>query len=266
MKTVSTKFKNFESQINKYLGYDYDERTITTKITIKASNIPKSGFGAFACTKIPKGYCCRYKGKFSKIELDSDNIYVWDIHERKWENSYFTDYKPWSKQTDNVIGWVDGRDSKHWTRFVNCSESDASANIIAKEIGEGVYYITNRDIEPGEEMFIYYGDDYYESIYGKALYCERKGCGCKDSSDIQFCGGDGYAPKSALLCTKCENVELAYAARRGYNFEYDEIFCPAYCQNCESEDDLRLTSDGYELAKYVYCKDCIVKGAVNNSK
>jgi hypothetical protein len=93
---------------------------------------------------------------------------------------------------------------------------------------------------------------------GKKLFCEK----CNSIEKLQFSTGDccdGY--QSMILCENCTNKELAYAARRGYNFDYNECVGDPYCKECEEEnlENLRIfpSKDTTNLAKHVRCLDCL---------
>jgi hypothetical protein len=117
--------------------------------TIKKSTIPNAGNGAFANIFIPKrttlGY---YKGKrLTKqqyIRL-KDESYVWEL----------------SSRSGPV--YIDAKNPKisNWLRFFNDSR-DKRINVEPYQYRGNMYYRTLRNIQPGEEMFINYGDHYWK--------------------------------------------------------------------------------------------------------
>jgi hypothetical protein len=117
--------------------------------TIKTSTIPNAGNGAFANIFIPKrttlGY---YKGKrLNSQQYDRlrDQSYVWELSSRSGPI------------------YVDGKNPKisNWLRFLNDSR-DRRVNVEPYQYRGNIYYRTTKNIKPGEEMFISYGDSYWD--------------------------------------------------------------------------------------------------------
>lgn len=142
-----------------YMETEFGKKTTTKKkkivgltpdeYTIKTSTIPNAGNGAFANIFIPKkttlGY---YKGKrLTKKQYDSlkDQSYVWEL----------------SSRSGPV--YIDGKNPKisNWLRFLNDSR-DKRENVEPYQYRGNIYYRTTKNIKPGEEMFISYGDEYWE--------------------------------------------------------------------------------------------------------
>ena len=59
---------------------------------------------------------------------------------------------------------IDSKDeaTSNWMRFVNSASNYDEQNMRVEQYKKGIYYITNRTIEPGSELLIYYGDGYAE--------------------------------------------------------------------------------------------------------
>ena len=58
--------------------------------------------------------------------------------------------------------YVDARDvsTSNWLRFINCSRHRREENVMTCACKGRLYYISSRDIYPGRELLVYYGDDY----------------------------------------------------------------------------------------------------------
>jgi len=125
------------------IGLTPDEYTIAT------STIPNAGNGAFANILLPKGTVLgSYKGKkLSAAQYNrlKDQSYVWELSSR---------YGPI---------YVDGKNPKlsNWLRFLNDSR-DRRINVEPFQYRGNIYYRTNKTIKPGTEMFISYGDEYWD--------------------------------------------------------------------------------------------------------
>ena len=124
-------------------------------ITIGPSLIPHAGTGVIANDLIPKGYCVEYIGRWVPIESDPKC----DVSGYRW-----TVFR-WDESTGEVLpgrqtaGFVDGQREaeSNWPRFVNCSSSESTANIVQWQEWKHVYYGSRRDILPGEELLVWYG-------------------------------------------------------------------------------------------------------------
>jgi hypothetical protein len=117
--------------------------------TIATSTIPNAGNGAFANIFLKKGTVLgNYKGKrLSKQQYDrlKDQSYVWELSSR---------YGPI---------YIDGKNPKvsNWLRFLNDSR-DRRLNVEPYQYRGDIYYRTTKNIKPGEELFISYGDEYWD--------------------------------------------------------------------------------------------------------
>jgi hypothetical protein len=117
--------------------------------TIQTSTIPNAGNGAFANIPLLKGTTLGYyKGKrLSKQQYDrlKDQSYVWELSSRSGPI------------------YVDGKDPKrsNWLRFLNDSR-DRRVNVEPYQYKGNIYYRTIKNIAPGQELFISYGDSYWD--------------------------------------------------------------------------------------------------------
>jgi len=117
--------------------------------TIATSTIPNAGNGAFANIFLPKGTVLgNYKGKRltpQQYERLKDSSYVWYVSEGR---GHF---------------YIDGRDPKvsNWLRFLNDSR-DRRQNVEPYQYSGKLYYRTTKNVQPGQELFISYGDEYWD--------------------------------------------------------------------------------------------------------
>lgn len=68
------------------------------------------------------------------------------------------------------IHFIDALDKSksNWMRYVNCARNEDEQNLIAYQYKGDIYYRSFKDIEPGKELLVWYGQD-----YGKDLGIER---------------------------------------------------------------------------------------------
>ena len=57
---------------------------------------------------------------------------------------------------------IDGYDERTstWIRWVNCARHVKEQNVDMKECYGKAYYMTIKDVHPGEELLVFYGDEY----------------------------------------------------------------------------------------------------------
>jgi hypothetical protein len=57
----------------------------------------------------------------------------------------------------------------NWMRYVNCARSESEQNLVAFQHKGDIYYRSYKDIPPGTELLVWYGQD-----YGKELGIHRE--------------------------------------------------------------------------------------------
>lgn len=130
------------------------KRYIPISLIIKKSTIPGAGFGVFAGSDIPFRAKGEYEGVL-KSENNANMYYSWEI-------------KEYNKKTGNpdyegeVLYYRDASDIKksNWSRFVNCHAKEKRNNLVMHQKYNKIYYQTSRRIKKGEELFVFYGEDY----------------------------------------------------------------------------------------------------------
>ena len=67
---------------------------------------------------------------------------------------------------DSADVFVDAQDISraNWMRFVNCSRNQNEQNLVAFQFRGNVYYRAIKDIPPGLELLVWYGDDYGQEL------------------------------------------------------------------------------------------------------
>ena len=54
-------------------------------------------------------------------------------------------------------------------RYVNCARNDEEQNLMAYQHCGQIYYKTNRHVTQGEELLVYYGDEYAMDMGGYSM-------------------------------------------------------------------------------------------------
>ena len=50
--------------------------------------------------------------------------------------------------------------TSNWLRFVNCPRKEVERNVNQFNCKGKVHYMVTKDVYPGQELLIYYGDEY----------------------------------------------------------------------------------------------------------
>ncbi|XP_052080008.1 zinc finger protein 665-like [Mytilus californianus] len=129
--------------------------TLPDGLSVKESRIPNAGLGVFADKTFPsRSKFGPYQGEITKdAETAHYTGYAWQIYLDGAPN-YFIDALDKSKS--------------NWMRYVNCARNEDEQNLIAYQYKGDIYYRCFKDIEPGNELLVWYGQD-----YGKDLGIER---------------------------------------------------------------------------------------------
>ena len=65
-----------------------------------------------------------------------------------------------------IVYCINGKDERYgnWMRYVNCSRSENEENLVAFQYREEIYYRVCKDILPGTELLVWYGDEYAKEL------------------------------------------------------------------------------------------------------
>ncbi len=130
------------------------------RIRLAPSNIKAAGIGAYAVDPIPKGA----KGVYKGIPLDEEhtNMYY------SWTVKSFDPETGEPDDADEPTYYIDATklDKSNWTRYVNCGMKNKINNFDSDQLFDKFFYVSKRDIEPNEELWIDYGDEYREDNLG----------------------------------------------------------------------------------------------------
>ncbi|KAK6980406.1 histone-lysine N-methyltransferase PRDM9-like isoform X1 [Biomphalaria glabrata] len=133
------------------LDEDYSKKTLPEGLIIKQSKIPNAGLGVFATQLFPsRTRFGPYLGKIEKYEEDAhESGYSWQVYK--------------DSNTSHFVNASDPTNS-NWMRYVNCARSEDEQCVTAYQHQGQIYYRSHKDIHPGTEILVYYGDSYAKEL------------------------------------------------------------------------------------------------------
>ena len=65
-----------------------------------------------------------------------------------------------------IVYYVDGKDQNYgnWMRYINCSRTEDEQNLVAFQYHGEIYYRSYKDILVGDELLVWYGDEYAKEL------------------------------------------------------------------------------------------------------
>ena len=123
-------------------------------VELKKSKIRNAGVGCFARTLIPAGTLIGpYHGRYLTARERNrvkNGAYIWKLNENRYVDAV-------KHIRNNPLRFVNGAKTPIQKGKINC---------VVKMIGstpdnEKVYYMTSRDVLPGDELIISYGNTYF---------------------------------------------------------------------------------------------------------
>jgi SET domain-containing protein len=125
-----------------------------SSIAIRKSAV--AGMGAFATEIIPKGTTIvEYTGR----RLTPDEA------DRKHSHRDYLMLIQVSGKTESVIDAANKKNSS-CARFINCARFEEEQNVIFVQRNRRMWVKVQRDIAPGEELLVSYGDEYTYNLLG----------------------------------------------------------------------------------------------------
>ncbi|KAL5264029.1 hypothetical protein ACHWQZ_G005203 [Mnemiopsis leidyi] len=155
------------------------------------SKIPNSGVGVRCKTPINDGmWVGPYEGKVVSLEdikKIKDTSLVWEVYDTSGEISHF----------------VDGNDCSlaNWMRYIRCARTEHEQNMAAFQHLGQIYFRACRTISPGEELLVWYGDE-YKLYLGLPLLIDSNKGGCAFRSPNQAVTAGEEAVKPDLDVNK----------------------------------------------------------------
>ncbi|XP_065903026.1 histone-lysine N-methyltransferase PRDM9-like [Dysidea avara] len=117
------------------------------------SSIMNAGKGVFAKEFIPKRTRVGpYKGEMVQKEDVTDGT----------DTSYFFEVK----KSGMGSYYIDAKNEEHasWLRFINCARHEEEQNLLSFQYQGNIYCYTIKDILPGTELLVWYGEQYVKLL------------------------------------------------------------------------------------------------------
>ncbi|MCJ8732104.1 hypothetical protein PDJAM_G00207030 [Pangasius djambal] len=112
--------------------------------------------------------------------------------------------------------YVDAKKEMHanWMRYVNCARNDEEQNLVAFQYRGGILYRCCRPIDPGQELMVWYEEEYAKDLCPAFDCLWNKKC----SADVNDCLMSGahvlktnflrFLPGDALPDLHCSHLQL----------------------------------------------------------
>lgn len=130
------------------------ENSRIAPVEIKKIN-DKIGYGVFAAANLNKG---DFIGEYTGVVRESEE-YTEAFEDGSWETDFSWDYPD---ETGDVVLEINGRLEGNELRYVNHGQN---CNLdVEHTIHDGqwiIFFIANRDIREGEQLFVSYGEEYW---------------------------------------------------------------------------------------------------------
>jgi len=189
--------------------------TLPDGLEIKESLIPNAGLGVFATQKFDVGVRFGpYQGKKVRPDIPRDDIdtsYMWEI-----------------MKDGHVAYYVNGKDEDHgnWMRYINCSRVEVEQNLVAYQYHRHIYYRTYKPMEAGDELLVWYGDEYAKDL-GIDLHADENQSklqpGTSNRKNSKIISGEDFK------CSRC-------LKKFEFNIYYDYHIKHSKCSNPENSD------------------------------
>ncbi|KAG9350191.1 hypothetical protein JZ751_026544, partial [Albula glossodonta] len=125
--------------------------TLPQGLVIGRSSIPGAGLGVFnQGQSVPVGmHFGPFEGEVTSREKAIESCYSWVICRKK-----------------NQYEYIDATKDSHsnWMRYVSCARSEEEQNLVAFQHRGRILYRCLRSIPPGQELLVWYADEYAKGL------------------------------------------------------------------------------------------------------
>ncbi|XP_036372284.1 histone-lysine N-methyltransferase PRDM9-like [Megalops cyprinoides] len=145
--------------------------TLPPGLEVRESSIPGAGLGVFnQGPTVPRGvHYGPYEGELTDKDEAVHSGYSWMIYRRKLCDEY-----------------IDARRETHsnWMRYVNCARNEEEQNLVAFQHRGRILYRCFRPILPGQELLVWYGEEYARDLDITFDYWWSNKCSSKGSNPV----------------------------------------------------------------------------------
>ncbi|KAG9350192.1 hypothetical protein JZ751_026545 [Albula glossodonta] len=153
--------------------------TLPPGLMVGRSGVPGAGLGVFnQGQSVPVGmHFGPFEGEVTSREKAIESRYSWVICRKKDQYEY-----------------IDATRDTHsnWMRYVNCARSEEEQNLVAFQHRGRILYRSLRSIPPGQELLVWYADEYakglgsiWDSLWSKK--CTTAAVTVEESSQVSSC-------------------------------------------------------------------------------
>ncbi|XP_060782177.1 oocyte zinc finger protein XlCOF6-like [Neoarius graeffei] len=168
---------------------DRARQTLPPGLDIRESSIPHAGLGVFnEGETVPVGaHFGPYQGDLVDGEEAKNSGYSWVIFKNRLHEEY-----------------IDAKREVHanWMRYVNCARIDEEQNLVAFQYRGGILYRCCRPINPGQELLVWYDEEYAKDLSVVFDYLWNKKCSPNEIND------------SLLHVSSCSLCPLSYTSEK----------------------------------------------------
>uniref|UniRef100_A0A3B4E971 PR domain zinc finger protein 1 n=1 Tax=Pygocentrus nattereri TaxID=42514 RepID=A0A3B4E971_PYGNA len=131
----------------------------------------------------------------------------------------------WVVSMGQCAEYIDAERETHanWMRYVNCAGNDEEQNLVAFQHKGGILYRCCRPIEPGQELLVWYAEEYARNHDIPFDYLWNRKCSVKETSDVLT---------QVFSCSLCP---LSYTSK---------AFHHRHMKRCHQDEYLRLLKSG----------------------
>ncbi|KAI4898148.1 hypothetical protein NFI96_023060, partial [Prochilodus magdalenae] len=189
---------------------DRARQTLPAGLEVQKSGIPGAGLGVFNQGQtISLGvHFGPYQGDLTDREAAMNSRYSWVIYNSGQDEEY-----------------IDAKKETHanWMRYVNCARNDEEQNLVAFQHQGGILYRSCRPIKPGEELLVWYAEEYARNHDITFDYLWNKKCSTKEINNVF---------SQVFSCSVCP---LSYTA---------QIYLHKHIRRCHQDEYIRLLKSG----------------------
>ncbi|KAJ8365181.1 hypothetical protein SKAU_G00140120 [Synaphobranchus kaupii] len=160
---------------------DRAQLTLPPGLEVRVSCIPGAGLGVFNQDQtVARGvHYGPYDGELTDKDVAIDSGYSWMIYRGK-----------------RCVEYIDARRETHsnWMRYVNCARNEEEQNLVAFQHRGSILYRCFKPILQGQELLVWYGEDYAKDLDITFNYLWSNKCSSK--------GGE-VVSSQFFPCTRC---------------------------------------------------------------
>ncbi|MCI4378004.1 hypothetical protein PGIGA_G00210010 [Pangasianodon gigas] len=183
---------------------DRARQTLPPGLEIRKSGIPDAGLGVFNKGEtVPVGaHFGPYQGELVDREEAMNSGYCWVIY-----------------RSGQCEEYIDAKREMHanWMRYVNCARNEEEQNLVAFKYRGGIMYRCCRPINSGQELLVWYDEEYAKDLGRTYDYRRNKKCHANELNN------------GLLQVFSCSLCPLSYTSQTDLNKHVQSYHYEEYC-------------------------------------